>query len=131
MQRPKVVLPDTNVVLRYLLRDHEAHYARASEFFEAVREDRRQAVLLEGVLVECVYVLTKFYQVPRSEAAGKLRGLLQYKGMRNPDRPELLDALKRYAETTVDIVDCILLAKGKAEHTEVFSFDDDLRPKRT
>ena len=128
MRRPKVVLPDTNVVLRYLLRDHEAHYALASEFFEAVREGKRQAVLLEGVLVECVYVLTKFYQVPRSEAAGKLHDLLQYKGIRNLDRQELLDALKRYAETKLDIVDCILLAKGMAEHTEVFSFDADLRP---
>lgn len=131
MQRPKVALPDTNVVLRYLLRDHEAHYARANEFFETVREGKRQAVLLEGVLVECVYVLTKFYQVPRAEAAGKLHGLIQYKGMRNPDRQELLDALKRYAETKLDIVDCILLAKSTAEHTEVFSFDADLQPKQT
>ena len=131
MRRPKVVLPDTNVVLRYLLRDHEAHYAQASELFEAVREGKRQAVLLEGVLVECVYVLTKFYQVPRAEAAGKLQGLLQYKGIHNPDRQELLDALQRYAETRLDIVDCILLAKGSTEHTEVFSFDADLRPGQT
>ena len=131
MPKPKFVLPDTNAVLRYLLRDHAEQFAQASEFFEAVREDKRHAVLLEGVLVECVYVLTKFYQVPRSEAAGKLHGLLQYKGVRNPDRPELLDALKRYAETKLDIVDCILLAKGTAENTEVFSFDAELRPSRT
>ncbi len=131
MQRPKVVLPDTNVVLRYLLRDHEAHYAQAHEFFEAVREGKRHALLLEGVLVECIYVLTKFYQVPRSEAAEKLQGLLLYKGMRNPDRGELLAALKRYEGTNLDIVDCILLAKGANEETEVFSFDADLRPKQT
>lgn len=131
MQRSKIVLPDTNVVLRYLLRDHEEQFVQANEFFEAVREGKRQAVLLEGVLVECLYVLTKFYLVPRSEAAGKLHGLLQYKGMRNLDRPELLDALKRYEETKLDIVDCILLAKGAAARTEVFSFDADLRPKQT
>lgn len=131
MQKSKVVLPDTNVVLRYLLHDHETHYAQANEFFEAVREGRRQAILLEGVLVECVYVLTKFYQVPRAEAAAKLHDLLQYKGMHNADRQELLDALKRYAETKLDIVDCILLAKNADGQTEVFSFDADLRPRRT
>jgi predicted nucleic-acid-binding protein len=119
------------VVLRYLLRDHDAHFAQASEFFEAVREDKRQAVLLEGVLVECVYVLTKFYQVPRSEAAEKLHALLLYKGIHNPDRQELLAALKRYAETKLDIVDCILLAKGAVDHAEVFSFDGDLRSKQS
>ena len=131
MQRPRVVLPDTNVVLRYLLRDHEEHYARAQVFFEAVREGKRHALLLEGVLVECIYVLTKFYRVPRAEAASNLHALLQYKGVRNPDRQELLDALKRYSETKLDIVDCILLAKGAAPDTEVFSFDADLRLKPT
>lgn len=131
MQRAKLVLPDTNVVLRYLLRDHEAYYARASELFESVREGKRQALLLEGVLVECVYVLTKYYRVPRSEAAGKLHALLQYKGIHNPDRQELLDALQQYAKSTLDIVDCILLAKGTAEHTEVFSFDSGLLSKLT
>ena len=130
MSKAKVVLPDTNAILRYLLRDHEEHYVRASEFFEEVRENRRQAVLLEGVLVECIYVLTKFYKVPRADAAGQLHGLLQYRGICNPDRPELLAALKRYAATKLDIVDCILLAKGAAEDTELFSFDTHLRPKR-
>ena len=130
MKKPKVVLPDTNAVLRYLLHDHEEHFTKARELFEAIREDKRQAILLEGVLVECVYVLTKFYQVPRTEAAGKLHDLLQYKGMRNSDRQELLDALKRYAETKLDIVDCILLAKGSDDNMEVFSFDADLRTKQ-
>jgi len=35
------------------------------------------------------------------------------------------------AETKIDIVDCILLAKGAAHDTEVFSFDADLRVKPT
>ena len=131
MQRHRTVLPDTNVVLRYLLRDHEEHYVKSRAFFEAVREGKRHALLLEGVLVECIYVLTKFYRVPRAEAASNLHALLQYKGMRNPDRQELLDALKRYSETKIDIVDCILIAKGAALDTEVFSFDADLRVKPT
>lgn len=67
VQRVRTVLPDTNVVLRYLLRDHEEHYVKAYAFFEAVREGKRRALLLDGVLVECVYVLTKFYRVPRTE----------------------------------------------------------------
>jgi predicted nucleic-acid-binding protein len=123
----KVVLPDTNAILRYLLSDHAAQYAVACDFFEAVREGKRQALLLEGVLVECVHVLTKFYKVPRVEAAGELRALLQYKGVLNSDRQELLDALKRYADTKLDIVDCLLLARSMGKDAEVFSFDADLR----
>lgn len=127
MKKPGLALPDTNAVLRYLLRDHETHYGIANEFFEAVREGSRQALLLEGVLVECVHVLTKFYKVPRPEAAQQLRGLLQYKGIRNPNRQELLDAFTRYGESKLDIVDCMLLAASAARQLELFSFDVHLR----
>ena len=126
MQMAKVVLPDTNVVLRYLLRDHEAQYTRACELFESVRVGHRHMVILEGVVVECVHVLTKYYRVPRPAVAEHLRGLLMYKGVRNPDREDLVDALGQYGETKLDIVDCILLAKGKGGDLEVFSFDGGL-----
>ncbi len=42
---------------------------------------------------------------------------------------ELLDALRLYAETKLDIVDCILLAKGTGDDREVFSFDAAIRSR--
>lgn len=127
MAKPASVLPDTNVILRYLLADHAEHYAQASAFFEAVREGHRQALILESVLTECVYVLHKFYRVPRLEVADKLSVLLHYKGIQNEDRSDLVDALQRYGKSKLDWVDCLLLVKGAGHDVEVFSFDADLR----
>jgi predicted nucleic-acid-binding protein len=55
--RSASVLPDTNVVLRYLLKDVPDQFARAEQFFEEVRTGKTKAVMLESVLVECVYIL--------------------------------------------------------------------------
>jgi len=65
-------LPDTNTIFRCLLQDEPTLSAQASLFWERVREGTIRAVLTEGVLMECVYVLQRFYKVPRNLIAEKL-----------------------------------------------------------
>lgn len=127
MKEGKTLLPDTNVILRYLLQDDESQHAKAAALFEAVRQGIRRAVILEGVLVECVYVLLKFYNVPRKDICTQLQGLLHYKGIINPDTDDLVEALKIFAETKFDIVDIILSTKAKHHAMEAFSFDKDVQ----
>lgn len=126
MARSADVLPDTNAILRYLLRDNAGQFALAEEFFEQVRIGRERALILEGVLVECIYVLVKHYQVSRGDTAAALIGLLQYKGVSNQDKDILIDALNRFAATKLDPVDCILLARSEGGNLRVFSFDKAL-----
>ena len=126
MPKNTETLPDTNIVLRYLLRDDEGQYTKAAEFFENVRVGKERAVILESVLVVCVYILTKFYKVPKREAADILVRLLQYKGIANRDKKTLIDALKVFAGQNLDIVDCILLARSKQGKGRLFSFDKAL-----
>ena len=116
-------LPDTNIILRYLLKDDEAQFVSASELFEAVRGGARKAVILESVLVECMYILVKHYKVPKQTAVESLSGLLHYRGIINSDREQLLTALAMHSEKKLDIADCILLAKGNREGYEVCTFD--------
>ena len=129
MSKPRVILPDTNTVLRYLLLDVKEQSERATAFFETVRDGHQPALLLESVLVECVYVLTKHYRVPQTAAASSLRGLLDYRGFVNDDREELITALEHYGTTRLDIVDCLLLAKASKEGKDIFSFDTELLAK--
>lgn len=120
------ILPDTNVVLRYLLRDDAVQYEKAAEFFESVRVGNEKAIIIESVLVECVYILMKYYNVPKREVADSLTKLLQYKGIANVDRKTLVEALRIFAEQNVDIVDCIVLARVKQGEGRLFSFDKAL-----
>jgi predicted nucleic-acid-binding protein len=126
MKEGKTLLPDTNVILRYLLRDDESQYKKAFDLFEAIRQGNRSAIILEGVLVECVYVLLKFYNVPRKDICMQLQGILHYKGIINQDKGALNEALRVFAETKFDIVDVILFMKAKHHDMEAFSFDKDL-----
>jgi predicted nucleic-acid-binding protein len=124
-------LPDTNVVLRYLMRDVEEHYLLAAEFFAQVRIGKNKALILESVLVECMYILTKFYQVPRKEAADALNGLLQYKGIVNLDKAALSAALVLFSECNLDLVDCVLIAQAQHRTAQIFSFDKALNKLAT
>lgn len=119
-------LPDTNVIIRYLTRDNEPLFVRAKEFFDKVKEGRTRAVILESVIAECIYVLTKIYKVPRNKAAESLTQILHYKGIANQDQKELISALNLFSERNIDIVDCILCVKAVEPDTLLFSFDDDL-----
>jgi predicted nucleic-acid-binding protein len=119
-------LPDTNVLLRYLMRDVEEQYELAAGFFDEVRTGKKSVLILESVLVESIYILTKFYKVPKREAAEVLKGLLQYKGVANKDKAALSAALTLYADKNLDLVDCVLITQAQHRSAEVFSFDKAL-----
>jgi predicted nucleic-acid-binding protein len=122
----KVYLIDSNVILRYLLDDHERFSPRAKRMMEDVSAAVVHAEIPDIVIVECIYVLEKFYKVPRVDIADKLSALLNFKGIANPDRHQILKALMCYKETGVDIVDCILAARS-APQRPVLSFDSDFK----
>ena len=126
MQLPeKVYLIDTNVILRYLLDDHKRFSPRAKTFFQDVAGGLKKAELTSVVVTECVYVMEKFYEIPKNEIVDKLSRILNIKGIVNPDKSEILDALLKYEISGADIVDCILAAKS-SPHRLVVSFDKDL-----
>ena len=127
MRKTTLNFPDTNVVIRYLIKDDLNQYITAEAFFAQVLNGATKAVILEGVLVECVYILTKIYKVPRKEAAVRLADLLLYKGIQNRDREELRAALNLFAEKNLDIVDCILCAKAWKNAALLFTFDEGLK----
>jgi predicted nucleic acid-binding protein len=131
MAWPGVADPiDTNVILRYLVEDPETlprRFGRVVPFFEKLERGERSALLPPLVLFQCWFVLTSYYEVPGSEAATALRGLLAFKGLRVPEKPIVRDCLDRLAERPVDLVDAYLAAlcsrKGLAG---VYSFDKGL-----
>jgi len=126
VKKPTRSLPDTDTIVRYLVADDPALHAKAKEFFDKVKHGGVKAVILESVIAECVYVLTKIYKVPRDRAAGSLIDILRYKGIANDDQQELIRALTLCSERGLDIVDCILCAKAATAEEHLFSFDANL-----
>jgi predicted nucleic-acid-binding protein len=104
----------------------ESLYAKAKEFFDKVKEGSAKAIILESVIAECIYVLTKIYRVPKRRAAESLIDILRYKGIANDDQKELILALSLFSERSIDIVDCILCVKAASPDRSLLSFDSEL-----
>ncbi|MFZ0611206.1 MAG: PIN domain-containing protein [Desulfobacterales bacterium] len=120
----KVYLIDTNVILRYLMADHEKFSPKAKAFMVEVSQGKTRAEIPAVVITECVYVMEKFYKIPRLEIADTFGRILNFSGIVNPDKSEILEALIKYEESNADIVDC-LLAASSAPDRVVVSFDKD------
>ncbi len=119
-------LPDTNTIIRYLVKDNTKLYSKSKELFDKVRDGVEKAIILESVIAECIYVLTKVYKVPKEKASYSLINILRYKGIVNNDKEDLIFALNLFSEKNIDIVDCILCAKASHEGFRLFSFDEEL-----
>jgi predicted nucleic-acid-binding protein len=120
-------LVDTNVILRYLLRDDEDLFQKAYAILEKARTGEERVIILESVLTECIYVLLKVYKIDRSTIAEKLRGLLYYKGVVNPDKKDLVDSMDLFGQTNLSFVDCLLSARAKNNALPLITFDESLQ----
>jgi predicted nucleic-acid-binding protein len=121
-----IVVIDTNIVLRFLLADEPKLFARASALFSEVRTGKRKAYLAESVAAECIFVLTRFYRVPKTEAAEKLSELLDYKGFSGSHTPLVKQALALFAAHSIAFVDALILAIAQQNGWHVETFDKAL-----
>jgi len=120
-------LVDTNLIVRYLVQDHEKHAKAAGKLFDACDRGDVVIVVLPAVLAECVFVLESFYEHPRGHISSALGRLISSPGVEIGGTTIHLDALERYRNTKVHFVDCLLAATAAAEDTPVATFDQDFR----
>jgi len=120
-------LVDTNLIVRYLVQDHDKHARAAGKLFDACDRGDVVIVMLPVVLAECVFVLESFYGHPRADIASALARLISSPGVEISEVTVHLDALNRYKGTRVHFVDCLIAATAVAKHVSVSTFDQDFR----
>ena len=120
-------LVDTNLIVRYLVQDHEKHAKAAGRLFDACDRGDVVIVVLPAVLAECVFVLESFYEHPRGDIASALGRLISSPCVEIDGAGIHLDALDRYRKTKVHFVDCVIAAAAATENMPVASFDQDFR----
>ncbi len=120
---------DANIALRFLTRDHPKHSAAVLPLFEQLEKGALRVTTSEGVIIEIVQVLASraLYNLDRSEIREHMAGLLGLRGLILADRPVFLRALELFAESNVDIVDAMIVARMERQGIKVvLSFDRDL-----
>ena len=61
------VLLDTNILIRFLVRDHEEHYLKSVEIFRAIEEGEMEAMLMDFIMAEVIYVLKRIYKYEKKK----------------------------------------------------------------
>lgn len=118
-------LLDTNVLLRFLRGDNAEHSPAARVLFSDACDGKCVLILTEVAVAEAVWVLDSFYQTGREQIAEGLSKVVLSAGVRCVKQDEMLDALRRFASTKCDFLDCYLAALAAASGDHVATFDKD------
>jgi predicted nucleic-acid-binding protein len=114
---------DTNVLLRFYVRDDAAQHAAAAAFFENCSE-RRPAFVSLVVLVEFVWSLRRTYGYDWDDIYALLGALTTARDVRLERQDVVTDALTRAVETNSGLVDNVVaLANGADGCTSTVTFD--------
>ncbi|HIP94045.1 MAG TPA: type II toxin-antitoxin system VapC family toxin [Leucothrix sp.] len=122
-----VALIDTNVIIRFLVGDHEEHLLKSTEIFENIESRRIEVKILDTVLMEVLFVLIKFYKLPKAEVVNDLKSILAMEGIVNTNKVILVEALTLHLDKNIDFVDALICAKSKIQGYGWISFDNDLK----
>lgn len=122
-----VYLLDTNIIIRFLVGDHEAHLTQSIDIFKQIEIAKLQVKILESVLMEAYFVLTKFYKLPKEEVINDLKTILAFNGVVNSNKPILYETLTIMERKNIDFVDALICAKSKLQGFGRLSFDDDVK----
>ena len=121
------VLLDTNIVIRFLMKDGGKHYEDSKNIFRDIKDGKFKAELLDVIVAEVVYVLHSFYKHTKEEIVRKLKDLFAQDNIYIDNKPIVFKALDTFANKNIDFADAILCAKKNLEGYEVMSFDKDVK----
>ena len=104
-----MIAVDTNVLLRYLLRDDEAQ----AESSRRVIDGEERVLITDVVLAETLWTLIgRRYRASRADLIAVVDKLLQEPNIRFEDDEVIWSALQAYRETDADFADALIVFKA-------------------
>ena len=104
-----MIAVDSNVLLRYLLRDDATQAQEARQLFES----GERVLITDVVLAETVWTLLgRRYRAARTDVIAFVGGLLQEPNVRFENDEVIFSALQAYRETEADFADALIVHKA-------------------
>ena len=116
--RKNMQLIETNVILRFVLNDNAEMAKRAAEVIESGTYTKPE------IIAEVVYVLKSVYSTPKDKIKSIIHGLSDIVRIDNSDC--VIHAIDLFSSTSLDFVDCLLVAYHSLNGETVFTFDKKL-----
>lgn len=118
---------DTNVFLRFILKDNKKFFNQAEKYFTKAKKRKVVLILLPSVVFEIDYVLRGVYSLSRRESADILSLLVKSPDLEVKERQTLIEAVEKYKKVNADLVDIYLFLVAKQQKAKILSFDKDFR----
>jgi len=104
---------DTNVLVRFLVRDDEAQFERARKLIEREIAVGRCVFVSHLVILETEWVLRSRYSLSKNLIIGAISGLLDATDVQFEDEAAIEEALFVWKDTTADFADCLIGSKNR------------------
>lgn len=119
------VILDTNIFVRFLIRDIEVQFKRSQAIFEEIERDELEGQLSILVTDELIWVLENYYEIDRKIFIPEILQLLALKNIKTIEvsKDLFIKILERMQTTKFDFTDLYLhqIAKDR----KIISFDKD------
>lgn len=113
---------DTNILIRYLVRDDEDQFRQVLALFEEYRESPLRINL--SVIIETAWVLSSSYSYSKAELIDTFRHLIKTEGLDVQNVSIIEQSLDMYETSNADFEDCLIATQNEfANYSPTFTFD--------
>ena len=102
---------DTNVLVRFLLRDDQKQAEQAQKAIEDALADGEPVVVSLLTMLETEWVLRSCAAIGKKTVISAFRKLLESRDLRIEQEEVLEEALYHYENNTVDFADCLMASR--------------------
>ena len=99
---------DTNLLVRFLVRDDEAQFERARRLIKREVGTQEDVFVSLMVLLETEWVLRSRYMLQKAEFVEALSGLLDATEVQFEDEPTVEETLFIWKDSAADFADCLI-----------------------
>src|SRR3989344_8232014 len=118
---------DTNVFLRFFLKDNLSLYNQAELLLRKAKEGKVKIIVSTVVIFEIGFVLKKYYHLEKQEVIKHLNTLIALDYVVVDERDIFQNAIFWYMSSSNSLEDCFLKAKAQKIGAELFTFDKKLK----
>lgn len=104
---------DTNVLVRFLVRDDLAQSEQARELINREVSAGNRVVINQLVLLETEWVLRSRYSLTKQQMMETISALLDAPDVQFEDEPAVEEALFVWRDTRADFADCLIGARNR------------------
>lgn len=121
-----MIFLDTNIILRFILKDHPIYSPKAEEIIEKIDKGEVRVYISWPTILEVVFVLQNSIKLPKKDTAEKLLPIFHLENV-NLEQSDLLNTIfGYYIDKNISLTDAYnaaLMLKKKVKN--IYSFDSD------